>query len=125
MDDDKIIEFKIKRDNTIIDGYMYLKDADSKEPLFFYDDTGNVSNKLPNNPHDKDTDFNRWESYEELLTNFSIDWMLIQFLIDYAYDEDIHVMRDGYELFINMADDGKGIPWDTINMIKMGGDVYE
>lgn len=97
LESDKI-NFKIKRNNVIIDAVLYL-DAENKEPLIFYDAEGLKYNKIPDNHYNKtDAKFN---DYEILANSFEFDNMVLSLLLDYAEENNIHVILKDYELFIN------------------------
>lgn len=105
-DEDKIIRFKgshIDKDNEeYIEGYMRLSDADSDNPLYFYDYEGfEVGNRYPDNPYHKEGEFNQWLDYEHLKLNMELDDDITQFLVDFA-DKNIKITRADFEYVLEI-----------------------
>ena len=103
-DEEVIVEFEVisKKDSNIsIKGYMDVEDADDESPLYFYDQRGfEYGSYVPSNPFNEETNFEEYDEYEHISSEFQSDVLFIQYLVDFA-DDDKLVDRGDYLLKIN------------------------
>lgn len=102
--EETIITFRGIRNNTNIDGWMYLKDADCDAPLNFYNHEGfEIGERYPENPFpefDCGIPVSNYYDFETLKYEMQTDDELIALLIEYA-TENKTIDRGKYTLIIN------------------------
>lgn len=96
------VDFKVVllKDETISEqGRLDTEDADSERPIRWYD--YGLKWFFPNNPFDPDYEIAEYNRHQELRNAVLSDDLLIQYLVDFADEENVEILRDGYKLIIN------------------------
>lgn len=93
------IEFKIKKNNVIIDTLLTLNHEEKTYTLKYYDSEGIKYNNIPKNPYNK-TD-PKYKDYETIRNNFKFDTFIYDLITSYIKEKSIHIILKDYELYIN------------------------
>lgn len=96
------VEFKVTllKDETISEqGRLDTEDADSEHPIQWYD--YGLRWFFPNNPFDPDFEIADYNRHQELRNAVLTDKLLIQYLVDFAEEDNVEIIRNGYKLTIN------------------------
>ena len=96
------VDFKVVllKDETISEqGRLDTEDADSERPIRWMDYGWKWF--FPNNPFDPDWQIADYNRHQELRNAVLTDDLLIQYLVDFADEENVEILRGKYKLLIN------------------------
>lgn len=92
------------QDNSIyVYGVFDTDDAENERPIQWID--YGLRRFFPNNPYDPNWEIADYNRYEDFRNAVLTDELLIQFLVDFADDDDVEIMRNGYKLSIGNEGD--------------------